>query len=140
MVKNRRKNGDFYWVLADVTPVKENGQPTAYMSVRTKPAQAQVNAAAEVYRQFRSDNAQGLATRQGVVVGTGLLARMAALRNMAMEQRLALIMGSVSLLLLLSGLLPWLAATFPCSASQAAATTWASFFARCASSRSTCRR
>jgi len=25
VVKNRRKNGDFYWVFANVTPVHENG-------------------------------------------------------------------------------------------------------------------
>jgi aerotaxis receptor len=37
MVKNRCKNGDFYWVLANVTPVVEDGRPVGYMSVRTKP-------------------------------------------------------------------------------------------------------
>jgi aerotaxis receptor len=35
-VKNRRKNGDFYWVLASATPVFEGGQITGYMSIRTK--------------------------------------------------------------------------------------------------------
>jgi len=33
--KNRRKNGDFYWVLASATPVFEAGQITGYMSIRT---------------------------------------------------------------------------------------------------------
>jgi len=37
MVKNRCKNGDYYWVYANVTPVLENGQAAGYMSVRTKP-------------------------------------------------------------------------------------------------------
>ena len=35
-VKNRRKNGDFYWVRASATPIWENGQITGYMSIRTK--------------------------------------------------------------------------------------------------------
>ncbi len=35
-VKNRRKNGDFYWVLASATPIFESGQITGYMSIRTK--------------------------------------------------------------------------------------------------------
>ena len=35
-VKNRRKNGDYYWVQASATPIWENGQITGYMSVRTK--------------------------------------------------------------------------------------------------------
>jgi len=28
LVKNRRKNGDFYWVVANVVPVKEAGRVT----------------------------------------------------------------------------------------------------------------
>ncbi len=35
LVKNRCKNGDFYWVEALVVPLKKNGQITGYMSVRT---------------------------------------------------------------------------------------------------------
>ena len=46
MVKNRCKNGDYYWVEAFVVPVKSNGQITGYMSVRT-PASSAKRAAAE---------------------------------------------------------------------------------------------
>ena len=35
-VKNRRKNGDFYWVLASATPIFEGGPVTGYMSIRTR--------------------------------------------------------------------------------------------------------
>ncbi len=28
LVKNRRKNGDYYWVIANATPIKENGVVT----------------------------------------------------------------------------------------------------------------
>ena len=35
-VKNRCKNGDYYWVEANATPIWENGQVTGYMSVRRK--------------------------------------------------------------------------------------------------------
>ena len=38
IVKNRRKNGDHYWVRANVTPIMEGGRPQGYLSVRTKPA------------------------------------------------------------------------------------------------------
>ncbi|MDX1353239.1 MAG: PAS domain-containing protein, partial [Thiomicrorhabdus sp.] len=34
-VKNRRKNGDHYWVIANATPIFENGEIVGYMSVRT---------------------------------------------------------------------------------------------------------
>ena len=46
MVKNRCKNGDFYWVEAFVVPLKKNGQITGYQSVRT-PASREKRAAAE---------------------------------------------------------------------------------------------
>lgn len=37
LVKNRRKNGDYYWVQANVTPLlDERGRPNGYMSVRTE--------------------------------------------------------------------------------------------------------
>ncbi|MGE5502099.1 MAG: PAS domain-containing protein, partial [Ignavibacteriales bacterium] len=44
-VKNRAKNGDHYWVRANVTPVIENGQVTGYISIRFKPTRAQIDAA-----------------------------------------------------------------------------------------------
>ncbi len=46
LVKNRCKNGDFYWVEAFVVPMKKNDQVTGYMSVRT-PADGARRAAAE---------------------------------------------------------------------------------------------
>lgn len=49
IVKNRTKDGGFYWVDAFVTPVWENGQIAAYESVRTKPAADAVSRATEVY-------------------------------------------------------------------------------------------
>ncbi|MBB5204966.1 aerotaxis receptor [Inhella inkyongensis] len=34
-VKNRRKNGDHYWVLANATPMRDGERITGYLSVRT---------------------------------------------------------------------------------------------------------
>ena len=45
LVKNRCKNGDFYWVRANVTPIRQNGQVCGYMSVRTKPSREEIAAA-----------------------------------------------------------------------------------------------
>ncbi|MCQ4294429.1 methyl-accepting chemotaxis protein [Pseudomonas stutzeri] len=53
MVKNRCKNGDHYWVSAFVTPISRNGKVVEYQSVRTKPQQAQVTAAEQLYAQLR---------------------------------------------------------------------------------------
>ncbi|HWW70557.1 MAG TPA: PAS domain-containing protein, partial [Duganella sp.] len=74
MVKNRCKNGDYYWVLANVTPVIEQGKPVGYLSVRTKPTREQVRAADELYRQFKAGNPRRLRIVNGHGVGTGIAA------------------------------------------------------------------
>ena len=48
IVKNRRKNGDHYWVVANATPVREGDSITGYMSVRTVPAREQVAVELEI--------------------------------------------------------------------------------------------
>ncbi len=53
MVKNRRKNGDHYWVIANVTPVLEGGKPKGYMSVRIKPTRQQIQDADALYARMR---------------------------------------------------------------------------------------
>ena len=59
LVKNRRKNGDYYWVQANVTPILENGQPTGYMSVRVKPDRQQIQAAQALYAQMTAGRTSG---------------------------------------------------------------------------------
>jgi aerotaxis receptor len=74
LVKNRRKNGDYYWVMANATPMLENGRVTGYMSVRTKPTREQVEAAESLYARMRAEAESGqrtLALRRGHLVRTG---------------------------------------------------------------------
>ena len=59
MVKNRRKEGSFYWVKANVTPLMENDRPMGYMSVRTQPARADVQAAEQLYATMRAEKERG---------------------------------------------------------------------------------
>ena len=54
VVKNRCKNGDFYWVNANVTPVRVNGRVTEYMSVRTLPSRDQITRAEALYQQLNA--------------------------------------------------------------------------------------
>ncbi len=75
LVKNRCKNGDFYWVLANVTPVIENGKPVGYLSVRTKPSREQVRSADALYREIKGGNPRKLRIVNGRAVSTGLAAR-----------------------------------------------------------------
>jgi methyl-accepting chemotaxis protein len=54
IVKNRCKNGDYYWVDANVMPIRENGQVTGYVSVRRKPTQAQIDGAIALYAMLKA--------------------------------------------------------------------------------------
>ncbi len=77
-VKNRRKNGDHYWVMANATPIQENGRTAGYMSVRTKPTREQIQQAEALYARMREETAAGrvsLALDSGHVVRTGWAGR-----------------------------------------------------------------
>ena len=74
LVKNRRSNGDHYWVRANATPVVQNGQVTGYMSVRTKPGRDEVQATEALYKRIREGTAGPLSIFRGIVVHTGLWA------------------------------------------------------------------
>ena len=54
LVKNRCKNGDYYWVNAYVAPVFENGEITGYQSVRLAPDEQQVERAEKVYAKLQA--------------------------------------------------------------------------------------
>jgi PAS domain S-box-containing protein len=74
LVKNRRKNGDHYWVRANATPVVRGGKLTGYMSVRTQPAREEVAAAEKLYADFRTGRAGRRRFRHGLIVRTGPMA------------------------------------------------------------------
>ena len=58
-VKNRRKDGSFYWVMANVTPLMHGDQPMGYMSVRTEAARAQIEAAERLYQEMQAEAKAG---------------------------------------------------------------------------------
>ena len=55
MVKNRCKNGDYYWVKANVTPLYENGELSGYMSVRNKADKDDIYEAEKLYKTLGKD-------------------------------------------------------------------------------------
>ena len=80
VVKNRRKDGGFYWVLANVTPIIERGETVCYASVRVKPTRAQIEGADAAYRQLRAGTARGFRLSRGQVKPTGLRGVLARLK------------------------------------------------------------
>jgi methyl-accepting chemotaxis protein len=103
MVKNRCKNGDHYWVLANATPLVEGGQTVGYLSVRRRATRSQIEEAEEIYRRFREHRQGKLRIRQGQVVQGegGVLAR---LTDRPLGQRLGLIFGLIALMLVIQGM------------------------------------
>lgn len=88
LVKNRRKDGSFYWVMANVTPLlNDQGQCEGYMSVRTEPQRAQVQEAQELYAQMRLERDQG---KQVLALKAGRLIRISAWARLREQLRLGL--------------------------------------------------
>lgn len=54
LVKNRRKNGDHYWVSAFVTPVYENGAIAGYESVRVPAFDDEIRRATDMYKRLNA--------------------------------------------------------------------------------------
>ena len=106
LVKNRAKSGDFYWVVANVTPIWEQGQVTGYLSVRWKPEQAGIDAAAGLYRAVNEGTVKGVGLREGRVVKTGWRARLNPIGNFleraSLRAKFALAGGVLLLPLLLA--------------------------------------
>jgi aerotaxis receptor len=99
LVKNRRKNGDFYWVVANVTPVMEQGRTVGFMSVRTRPDRADVQAAAALYLRMRQGQDAGIRICAGEAVRRGPRGLPGRLRALPVSVRLAVVMAPLALLM-----------------------------------------
>lgn len=103
MVKNRCKNGDYYWVEANVTPIWSNGQMTEIMSVRSAPSLQQIREAEALYARLNA----------GQNVQPPLTAKVERyFRNLPLNGKLAWLVGVFALVMvgdfLVSGrTLPW---------------------------------
>lgn len=76
LVKNRRKDGGFYWVKAHVIPFIEDGEHKGYVSVRTMAERHEIDAAEEAYALIREGQGGHLALEQGQLHRKGLLNRL----------------------------------------------------------------
>lgn len=74
LVKNRCKNGDFYWVDAYVTPITEHGKVIGYESVRSCPRREDVARAEKLYSAINKSGFQPIPAwqRSKVVMPTAL--------------------------------------------------------------------
>lgn len=99
IVKNRRKNGGFYWVRANVTPLMQNGRIVGFMSVRVKPTREEVANAQHAYREFRAGRATNLQLQAGRIVDTSLRGVFARLLRPSLRAGTWVFLGCLSALL-----------------------------------------
>ncbi|MCL6484803.1 MAG: PAS domain-containing protein, partial [Janthinobacterium lividum] len=88
LVKNRCKNGDFYWVRANVTPIREAGKTIGYMSVRVKADKDQVQATEQAYAAIRNKEGGKIVIKNGLIVRPGLAHLLHKLTHMSLNLRI----------------------------------------------------
>lgn len=89
LVKNRAKNGDFYWVKANVTPVTRNGQVVEYMSVRTRAERHEIASTEALYRDINMGKAK--------LHTTSFLSRLNILKKTSLKPKFMVMVGSLLL-------------------------------------------
>ncbi|WP_374674606.1 methyl-accepting chemotaxis protein [Ideonella sp.] len=96
VVKNRCKNGDHYWVRANVTPVMRDGKPVGYMSVRTRPTRDEVREAEALYGRLAvREQSPALRLHAGGVRKVGLADWPYRLFRLSLTHRLAVALTAV---------------------------------------------
>ncbi|MDP2786768.1 MAG: methyl-accepting chemotaxis protein [Pseudomonadota bacterium] len=102
LVKNRCKNGDHYWVLANATPIFEGGQVTGYMSVRSKPTALQIEGASRIYAAIKQGDKTWKVVH-GRAEKNSLIGKLNIFKNIGIKGRLIAMIGLAAALLLLVG-------------------------------------
>ncbi|WP_374478440.1 methyl-accepting chemotaxis protein [Zoogloea sp.] len=99
IVKNRRKNGDFYWVRATATPLADG---SGYMSVRIKASREEIADAIALHARMREK--PEIRLTEGLLAPTGLAATLTRLLpRSTLGTRIALISGGLAALCVLAG-------------------------------------
>ena len=97
-VKNRRKDGTYYWVMANVTPLMEGDQPVGYMSVHTQASREQIQQAEQLYKTMQAEKQAGVLVhglRAGRVIKNNLWGRVNGALRMGAFSKMLLGMGVV---------------------------------------------
>jgi aerotaxis receptor len=79
IVKNRRKNGDYYWVRANATPMRDGDRIVGYLSVRTPATEDEKKACTALYATMQQEARNGRLVHildKGRVYRAGLLSKL----------------------------------------------------------------
>ncbi len=78
IVKNRRKNGDHYWVRANAVPMVRQGKMTGYMSIRVKATAEEIASVEPLYKSLNEGRCKKR-IHKGLVVGKSWLGKLPAM-------------------------------------------------------------
>lgn len=87
LVKNRRHNGDHYWVRANVTPVYQNDTLTGYISVRNIPSREEIEASEKLYDRVRNNEIKGHRFYKGLLVRRGIFSFLSIFKRLSTSKR-----------------------------------------------------
>ena len=108
LVKNRRRNGDHYWVRANVVPIIRGGQTRGYLSVRTKPTAAEITGAQSLYDKMNRGELNNRRLHKGLLIRTGVTRGLSVLKTLSVRWRVR--SGLLALLLINSVMVSMLSA------------------------------
>jgi aerotaxis receptor len=104
LVKNRRKDGDHYWVHANAIPIVRGGRTQGYMSVRTRATREESAFAEKLYAEMRAGRA-GVRMHKGLLLGNSAVAALFNWRKtLGARGRIRLTLSLVWLAMLLVGI------------------------------------
>ena len=97
IIKNQRKNGDFYWVRLNITALRHDGVYAGGLLVHSKCSPEDVAAVEPAYKLFRDKQAGHLRLRNGQVLPAGLRGRLRDLMHPGIRGRIAAAFGVLNL-------------------------------------------
>ncbi len=129
LVKNRRKDGDHYWVQANATPMKDGERIVGFLSVRTEPSREAVQAAEQLYATMREEAQRGALVHvlhRGAVRRGDLAGRIAGALRLGAGGRLVAMQLLLGGAVVGAGALGGLAASAAVALAGGAAVAWLS--------------
>ncbi len=110
IVKNRRKDGRYYWVHAYVTPIMQSGKPVGYMSVRTKATEQEIRTAEAFYAKVRTGTQGSAYLHAGGIRKQGLMNQIGKLQRANFTLRLFALLVPLLAVALLFPIMGWTSA------------------------------
>lgn len=106
ILKNRCKNGSFYWVQATVAPLRDAERVVGYTSVRRHASERDIRRAERVYAaMLHKGKVRGIKIEKGVIQRTGLAGWLGRFSFTSMQAKLmGMVLTSVVLLVIAGGL------------------------------------